>query len=155
MEQHRLERRWIEVEQGVRSLRTALVASAGHGDLTIGICAEFDALADVGHASGHNISAAAVVAAGLALGRWRTSSVGTTVKVLGTTAEEGGGGKILMLERGAFDDIDAAMMVHHCPEEDAALVTPGQVVSPGELESAVAPTDARASVRSLRKRWHR
>jgi len=112
----------FEVEEGVCSLPTAFVATAGRGDLTLALCAEYDALPDVGHACGHNIIAAAAVAAGLALASV-ADEIGITVKVLGTPAEEGGGGKILMLERGAFDDVHAAMMVHPGPEEEAAPVT--------------------------------
>jgi amidohydrolase len=117
-----LEAGGFQIERGICSLPTAFAASNGSGDLTIAICAEFDALPDVGHACGHNIIAAAAVAAGLALASV-ADDVGIRVKVLGTPAEEGGGGKILMLERGAFDDVDAAMMVHPCPEEDVAPVT--------------------------------
>ena len=112
----------FQVERGICSLPTAFAASSGSGDLTIAICVEFDALPDVGHACGHNIIAAAAVAAGLALASV-ADDVGIRVKVLGTPAQEGGGGKILMLERGVVDDVDAAMMVHPWPEEDAAPVT--------------------------------
>lgn len=106
----------FSVEAGVCDLPTAFVATAGSGPLTIGICAEYDALPGVGHACGHNIIAAAGVGAGLALAAL-ADDLGITVKVLGTPAEEGGGGKILMLERGAFDGIHAAMMVHPTPVE--------------------------------------
>jgi metal-dependent amidase/aminoacylase/carboxypeptidase family protein len=86
------------VEQGICNLPTAFAATAGDGDLTIAICAEYDALPEVGHAGGHNIIAAAAVGAGLALASV-ADDLGITVKVLGTPAEEGGGGKILMLDR--------------------------------------------------------
>jgi len=104
------------VQAGVADLPTAFVATAGSGPLTIGICAEYDALPTIGHACGHNVIAAAAVAAGLGLARV-ADDVGITVKVFGTPAEEGGGGKILMLERGVFDGVDAAMMVHPAPSE--------------------------------------
>ena len=104
------------VETGVADLPTAFTASYGSGDLVIGICAEYDALPEVGHACGHNVIAAAVVAAGLGLAEV-ADEVGVTVKVFGTPAEEGGGGKILMLERGAFAGVNAAMMVHPAPLE--------------------------------------
>lgn len=106
----------LSVEAGVCDLPTAFVATAGSGPLTIGICAEYDALPGVGHACGHNVIAASGVGAGLALAAL-ADDLGITVKVFGTPAEEGGGGKILMLERGAFDGVHAAMMVHPAPTE--------------------------------------
>src|SRR3954471_9320039 len=104
------------VESGVCDLPTAFVATAGSGPLTIGICAEYDALPAIGHACGHNIICASAVGAGIAL-KDLADDLGITVKVFGTPAEEGGGGKILMLERGAFDGVHAAMMVHPSPTE--------------------------------------
>ena len=106
----------FRVEYGVCDLETAFVATAGAGPLTIGICAEYDALPGIGHACGHNIIAAAAAGAGIALSRV-ADELGATVRVLGTPAEESGGGKILMLDRGAFDGVHAAMMVHPSPEE--------------------------------------
>lgn len=104
------------IEAGVADLPTAFVAKAGSGPLHIGICAEYDALPAVGHACGHNVIAAAAVGAGIALARV-ADDIGITVSVLGTPAEEGGGGKIIMLERGVFDGIHASMMVHPAPFE--------------------------------------
>ncbi|HET9443530.1 MAG TPA: M20 family metallopeptidase [Acidimicrobiales bacterium] len=104
------------VEAGVAGLPTAFVARAGGGDLVLSICAEYDALPAVGHACGHNVIAAAAVGAGLALAPL-ADDLGITVQVVGTPAEEGGGGKILMLERGVFDGSHAAMMVHPSPAE--------------------------------------
>jgi amidohydrolase len=104
------------VEAGAYDLPTAFVATAGSGPLTIAICAEYDALPGIGHACGHNVIAAAAAGAGLALAPL-ADDLGATIKVMGTPAEEGGGGKILMLERGAFDGVDAAMMVHPAPTE--------------------------------------
>ena len=104
------------VDAGVCGLPTAFVATAGSGPLTIAICAEYDALPSIGHACGHNVIAAAAAGAGLALAPL-ADDLGVTVKVMGTPAEEGGGGKIYMLERGAFDGVDAAMMVHPAPME--------------------------------------
>ena len=106
----------LEVEEGVYDLPTALESRSGEGDLVVAVCAEYDALPDVGHACGHNIIAATAVGAGLALAAV-ADDVGLSVRVLGTPAEEGGGGKILMLERGAFAGVHAAMMVHPWPSE--------------------------------------
>jgi amidohydrolase len=106
----------FSVEAGVADLPTAFVATAGSGPLTIGICAEYDALPGVGHACGHNVIAASAVGAGLTLAQL-ADDLGLTVKVFGTPAEEGGGGKILMLDAGVFDGVHAAMMVHPAPTE--------------------------------------
>jgi len=106
----------LQVEEGVYDLPTALEVRAGSGDLVVAVCAEYDALPDVGHACGHNIIAATAVGAGLALAAV-AHEVGLSVRVLGTPAEEGGGGKVLMLDRGAFAGVHAAMMVHPWPTE--------------------------------------
>lgn len=99
------------VETGVGGLPTAFIATYGSGDLVVGICAEYDALPEVGHACGHNIIASSAVGAGLALAEV-ADDLGLTVKVLGTPAEEHGGGKVLMLEAGLFDDLTVSLMVH-------------------------------------------
>lgn len=104
------------VEKGVSGLPTAFRARAGSGPLHIGICAEYDSLPGIGHACGHNIIAASAVGAALAAAKV-ADEVGLTISVIGTPAEEVGNasGKILMLERGGFDGIHAAMMVHPAP----------------------------------------
>jgi amidohydrolase len=101
----------LEVRTGVGDLPTALVAEAGSGPLTVAICAEYDALPEIGHACGHNVIAAAAVGAGIALARV-ADDLGIRVRVVGTPAEEAGGGKILLLEGGVFAGVHAAMMVH-------------------------------------------
>jgi amidohydrolase len=106
----------FDVDAGVCDLPTALIATAGSGPMVIAVCAEYDALPEIGHACGHNVIAASAVGAGLAL-LPVADELGITIKVIGTPAEEGGGGKIYMLERGAFDGVDAAMMVHPGPAE--------------------------------------
>ena len=111
-----LERGGFTVTRGTADLPTAFVAQAGSGPLVLAICAEYDALPDVGHACGHNIIAASAVGAGFGL-LPLADDLGLTVRVLGTPAEEGGGGKVVMLEHGVFDDVHAAMMVHPWPTE--------------------------------------
>jgi amidohydrolase len=106
----------LSVTEGVYDLPTALESRAGDGEFVVAVCAEYDALPDVGHACGHNIIAATAVGAGLALAAV-ADQIGLQVRVLGTPAEEGGGGKVLMLDRGAFDGVHAAMMVHPWPTE--------------------------------------
>jgi amidohydrolase len=110
----------FDVRHGVAGLDTAVSASFGSGPLEIGICAEYDALPGIGHACGHNVIAAAAVGAALALAEI-ADEVGLTVRVLGTPAEEGGGGKVIMMDEGAFDGLHAAMMVHPAPYESATM----------------------------------
>jgi len=111
-----LDEEGFKVEKGICDLPTAFRARAGSGPLHVAICAEYDCLPGIGHACGHNIIAASAIGAALAAAKV-ADEVGLTVTVIGTPAEEVGnaGGKILMLERGAFDGIHAAMMVHPAP----------------------------------------
>ncbi|APU17410.1 MULTISPECIES: M20 family metallopeptidase [Actinoalloteichus] len=106
----------FEVERGVGGLDTAMVGTAGGGELVVAVCAEYDALPEIGHACGHNIIAAASVGAALALSAV-ADELGITVRLIGTPAEEVGGGKVLLLERGVFDGAAMAMMVHPSPYE--------------------------------------
>ncbi|HEY3818404.1 MAG TPA: amidohydrolase [Polyangiaceae bacterium] len=99
------------VERGLAGLPTAFRARAGKGGPRIAVLAEYDALPGVGHACGHNLIAAGAAGAFIAAATV-AESVGGEVILLGTPAEEGGGGKITMLEAGTFDGVDAAMMFH-------------------------------------------
>ncbi|MFE7328985.1 M20 family metallopeptidase [Streptomyces sp. NPDC057565] len=108
----------FDVRPGTAGLPTAFTATLGSGPLHLGICAEYDALPGLGHACGHNVIAAAAVGAAAGLAPL-VDELGLTLTVFGTPAEEGGGGKILMLERGAFDGVHAAMMVHPGPVDVA------------------------------------
>jgi amidohydrolase len=104
--------RGYRVERGIGGMPTALRARAGDGKgPRIAILAEYDALPGVGHACGHNLIAAGAVGAFVAAAAV-AGKVGGEVVLLGTPAEEGGGGKIEMIKAGAFDGIDAAMMFH-------------------------------------------
>ncbi|HEY5302800.1 MAG TPA: M20 family metallopeptidase [Acidimicrobiales bacterium] len=104
------------VERGIASLPTAFRATKGSGDLRVAFCAEYDALPDVGHACGHNIIAAASLGAAIGLAAV-ADEIGVTVVLLGTPSEEGGGGKIDLINAGYFRDVHAAMMVHPWPNE--------------------------------------
>lgn len=107
-----LEDEGFDVERGAAGMDTAFVASAGRGPgPTIGIFCEYDALPEIGHACGHNVIGSAGLGAGLAAATV-AEELGGRVVVLGSPAEEGGGGKVFMAERGLLDDIDAAMMIH-------------------------------------------
>lgn len=109
----------FEVEVGAYGVPTAFEAVYGSGDLTVTLCAEYDALPGVGHACGHNVIAAAGVGAALALAPV-ADAAGLRVKLLGTPAEEHGGGKVSMLEAGAWEDSHFSMMVHGFTGEDFA-----------------------------------
>ncbi|HEV2758574.1 MAG TPA: M20 family metallopeptidase [Acidimicrobiales bacterium] len=102
----------LGTEAGAYGLDTAFEARTGSGTgPNVAVICEYDALPGIGHACGHNVIAAAGLGAGLAAGALADEAGGRLV-VLGTPAEEGGGGKIVMGERGAFDGVDAALMVH-------------------------------------------
>ncbi len=106
-----LSREGFQVEKGVFGLPTAFVARAGSGPLHIAICAEYDCLPAIGHACGHNLIATMSLGAAVAAAKV-ADEAGLTITVVGTPAEEGGNGKALLLERGAFEGAHAAMMVH-------------------------------------------
>jgi amidohydrolase len=106
-----LQKSGFTIERGIAGLPTAFRAAYGKGKPVVAFLAEFDALPKMGHACGHNIIAAAAVGAAVAASRCADKYPGTIV-VIGTPAEELDGGKVMMVERGAFNGIDAAMMVH-------------------------------------------
>jgi aminobenzoyl-glutamate utilization protein B len=126
----------FKVDAGVAAIPTAFVASYGSGKPVIAILAEFDALPGLsqaavperkplvergaGHACGHHLFGTASVAAGIAVKEWlaRTGGRGT-IRVYGTPAEEGGGGKIYMVRAGLFDDVDVALDWHPGSVNDA------------------------------------
>jgi amidohydrolase len=132
----------FQVTPNFCDLPTAFLAKSGSGPLHICICAEYDALPGIGHACGHNIIAAAAVGAGIAASAV-ADAVGLTVSVLGTPAEEKGdsGGKILLLERGGFEGIHAAMMVHPAPFD---ILTP-KVIAASMFEVEYEGREAHAS----------
>jgi amidohydrolase len=111
-----LENHKFAVEKGVYDLPTSFVARSGDGPLRLAICAEYDCLPGIGHACGHNIIAAMSAGAGIAAARV-ADEIGLSITVIGTPAEEVGnsGGKIRLLETGAFNGFHAAMMVHPAP----------------------------------------
>ncbi len=123
-----LEAEGLAVERHAFGVDTAFAARAGTSGPTIAVLLEYDALPGIGHACGHNIIASAGLGAGLAAASLAREAGGQVV-VLGTPAEEGGGGKILMAREGAFDGIDAAMMVHPAGDD----LTRMQVIAVQEL----------------------
>ena len=114
-----LERHGFSVERGLGGLDTAFRAGYGRGEPVIAILAEYDALPGIGHGCGHNIICVSAVAAGIAAQK-AVDAFGGMVWVIGTPGEELYGGKALLLERGAFEGVTAAMMVHPSTEDIAA-----------------------------------
>lgn len=103
--------RGFSVTIPAHGLETSFEATAGSSGPRVIICCEYDALPGVGHACGHNIIATAAVGAGAALGDL-AGELDIRVTVLGTPAEEAGGGKVDLLRAGAFEDAAAAIMIH-------------------------------------------
>jgi amidohydrolase len=101
----------VDVTPSAHGLDTAFVAEAGSEGPTVAVLCEYDALPGIGHACGHNVIAAAGLGAGLALATL-ADELGGRVRIIGTPAEEGGGGKEFLIRAGAFDGVDAAVMVH-------------------------------------------
>lgn len=108
----------FDVQERFTGLETAFLARRGTGPLHLAVCAEYDALPGMGHACGHNVISAISTGAALALAP-HVDDLGITLSVFGTPAEEGGGGKIEMLDRGGFAGVHAAAMVHPGPVDVA------------------------------------
>ncbi len=126
-----LEREGFTVQRPVAGLETAFVSSYGQGRPAVAFLAEYDALPGLGHACGHNLMAVWALGAGLALKRALPDLEGT-IQVIGTPAEEGGGGKVIMAEAGVFMGVDAALIMH---PRDATFLDRGSLaVSHFEVE---------------------
>ncbi|MGQ0701752.1 MAG: amidohydrolase [Gemmatimonadales bacterium] len=138
LQQH-LKQAGFEMQAGVAGIPTAFVATAGRGKPVVVILAEFDALPGItqaaspernpipdkpaGHACGHHLFGTGSVAAGIAVKRWLESSGRAgTIRVYGTPAEEGGGGKVYMVRAGLFEDVD---IVLHWHAGDRNMASPG------------------------------
>ena len=103
----------LKVERGVAGVETAFRATIETGEgPTIAILCEYDALPGIGHACGHNIIATSGVGVGAALASVKDRLPKGRVQVIGTPAEEGGGGKIKLIQGGVFTSVDCAMMIH-------------------------------------------
>lgn len=101
----------FKIDKDVAGLETAFKAVYGKGKPAIGLLVEMDALPEIGHGCGHNISGMASVGAAISVSKVITK-IGGSVVVLGTPAEEIGAGKIAMIKAGLFDELDCAMMAH-------------------------------------------
>jgi amidohydrolase len=108
-----LGRQGFKVERGVGGVDTAFRGTIETGDgPTVAILCEYDALPGIGHACGHNVIATSGAGAGAALAAVRAQLPKGRIQVIGTPAEEGGGGKIKLIKAGIFQDVDCAMMIH-------------------------------------------
>ena len=138
-----LENHGFEVEVP-RGLDTAFVARLpGPPESgSVGYVAEYDALPDLGHACGHNLIAAAAVGAALTLKGAGLNEVGS-VFVFGTPAEEGGGGKVLMADRGYFNSCDCVFYFH--PGHMAELYGKTLALASGEITHTGVPSHAQVS----------
>jgi amidohydrolase len=103
----------FKIESGVAGVETAFRATIETGEgPTIAILCEYDALPGIGHACGHNVIAASGAGAGAALALSKGTLPKGRIQVIGTPAEEGGGGKNRLIKGGIFKDVDCAMMIH-------------------------------------------
>ena len=148
-----LERQGFAVQRGAYGMPTAFEARAGSGDPVVAVLCEYDALPGIGHACGHNLIAVAGVAAGLGAAAALGDGQGA-VLVLGSPAEEGGGGKIELIERGAFKPVAAAMMAHPAPRDGVwpsinALQTLEVEFHGRPAHAAVQPWDGRNALDAL------
>jgi len=131
----------LEVKAGAYGLETAFETRfAADGGPCVALLAEYDALPGMGHACGHNLIATAALGAGLALRRLGDRVPGR-VRLLGTPAEEQGGGKELMAREGAFEGVDAALMVHPAGVDLASMPS----IAVADLEVRYQGTAAHAS----------
>ncbi|CAK7229693.1 hypothetical protein SBRCBS47491_007334 [Sporothrix bragantina] len=117
-----LEKQGFKVKRHAYGLDTSFEAESGSGGHLIVYCAEYDALPGIGHGCGHNLIAMSSVSGFIATARaLKDSGKPGRVRILGTPAEEGGGGKVKLLEAGAFkDNVAAAIMVHAVPQHSFA-----------------------------------
>ena len=113
-----LENNGFTVEHGICDLPTAFRAAYGNGRPAVAMIAEYDALPQLGHACGHNLIATIAVGAAVA-SKAAVDEYGGSIMVIGTPAEEIHGGKVIMAQRGAFSNTDAAMMVHPSTNDTA------------------------------------
>ena len=116
-----LERHGLTPQRGAYDLETCFRCEFGDAGPVVAILSEYDALPELGHACGHNLIAA--MGLGAALGLAKIGALGGRVRYLGTPAEEYGAGKAVMVARGAFTGVDAAMMVHPSSVDLEAMPT--------------------------------
>ena len=151
---------WLEangfaVERGLWSLPTAFRAtySYGEGGPRIGLLAEYDALAGIGHACGHHLQGPCMLAAAQAIIQCVTD-VPYTLVIYGTPAEETVGGKVIMADEGCFSDLDVALMMHGSPTSTCDVKSMAnyglEVTFTGQsAHAALAPEKGRSALDAL------
>jgi len=136
--QNHLKEEGFTITKGVAGMPTAFVAAYGNGQPIIGLLAEYDALPDMsqaanptkapndqqkstaGHACGHHLFGTGSMAAAVQIKNWlKKTGTSGTIRLYGTPAEEGGGGKVYMVRAGLFDDADAVLSWHPGDENNA------------------------------------
>ena len=138
-----LEQHGFEVEREFVGIPTAFCAQRGNGQgPRVAFLAEYDALPDLGHGCGHNIIATSALSAGIGLGSM-VGELGGEVWVIGTPAEETDGAKVIMVQKGAFDQIDAALMIH--PHSGYYYITESLALDAIEVEFFGKPSHAAAA----------
>ncbi|MDZ5663463.1 amidohydrolase [Nocardioides sp. S-58] len=140
----------LRVELPAHGLATAFRARAGRAGPLVVLCCEYDALPRLGHGCGHNVVAAAAAGAAAVLAPLAAAHGGRVV-ALGTPAEEGGGGKIELLRRGAFHGAAATLLVHPGSRDQAratfrAASTYDVVFGGRAAHAAMAPAHGRNAV---------
>lgn len=148
----------IDVERNTGGLATSFRARVGEGGPRIAILAEYDALPEIGHACGHNLIGTGALAAFLGLAAQREALPGT-IELIGTPAEEGGGGKIRLIEAGVFKGVDAAMMFHPFDRDLLAHDTLAamwlEMVFRGKpSHAAIAPWDGQSALTACLQTFH-
>lgn len=137
----------FEVQRGYAGIATAFRARKGNSKGPhVAFLAEYDALPGIGHACGHNMICASALAAGIGLGAVIDELPGAAVgevSVIGTPAEETDGGKVVMVKRGAFRDLDVALMVH--PLDDNYYIAEALAMDSWEVEFFGKPSHAAAA----------
>ncbi len=140
-----LEENGFEVERNLGGLETAYKATFQHkpGDLTLAVVSEYDALPEIGHACGHNLICTSALGTALETKKFmEDNEIAGTFIVMGTPAEESGGGKIKLLEQNAFDGIDAIVFMH--PTSDTTRLA-GECMSSNSIRIEFEGKSAHAS----------
>ena len=142
----------FSIEREICEMPTAFRATYGKGKPRIGLLAEYDALPGVGHACGHSLICA-IAAGAAAAAKKAADQYGGSIVVIGTPAEENYGGKIVMARKGAFDDLDAAILVH--PDSVDIAAVPAIACQQMNVEFFGKAAHASANPAPVSTRWTR
>lgn len=132
----------FSLQPPLANVPTGFVATSGTGELVVAVCIEYDALPEIGQGCGHNVHGSAAVGAAIALAGV-ADALGVTVRAIGTPAEETTGGKVDLIQAGAFDDVACALMVHAAAENTTGAST--SALSAWDVEFTGKPAHAAAA----------